>query len=97
LANKKQSFPVKIGWKKSKHVGLAQQNWFGLAILHSLLRLAKNRAKPLTPAREECNKYDVTIDPYCRLVKVVCLLLEFSSLPPLCSPNFTFMGGVGEK
>jgi hypothetical protein len=26
----------------------------------------------LTPAREECNKCDVTIDPYCRLVKVVC-------------------------
>jgi hypothetical protein len=58
----------KIGWEESKHVGLAQQNWFGPAFLHSLLRLVKNRAKPLAPATEECNKYDLTTDPYCRLV-----------------------------
>ncbi len=50
----------------------------------------------LTPAREECNKCDVTIDPYCRLVKVVCYqnLVVFHLFAVL---NLTLMGGVGEK
>jgi hypothetical protein len=34
--------------EKSKHVSLAQQNGFGAAFLHRMLRLAKGRAKPNT-------------------------------------------------
>jgi hypothetical protein len=48
--------------KKSKHASLAQQNGFDPAFLHSLLRPAQGTAK-LTPAREECNKYDLTAAP----------------------------------
>jgi len=32
--------------EKSKHAGLVQQNGFGPAFLHMMLRLAKGRAKP---------------------------------------------------
>jgi len=34
--------------EKSKRVGLAQQNGFGPALLHRMLRLAKGTAKPNT-------------------------------------------------
>jgi hypothetical protein len=49
--------------EKSKHASLAQQNGFVPAFWQSLLRLLKGTAS-LTPAREECNKYDVTAAPY---------------------------------
>jgi hypothetical protein len=43
---------------------------FGPEFLHSLLMrlVKKTTAKPLTPAREECNKYHLTTDPYFRLI-----------------------------
>jgi hypothetical protein len=34
--------------EKSKHAGLAEQNGFGQAFFHSLLRLVKRTAKPNT-------------------------------------------------
>jgi len=34
--------------ENTKHASLAQQNGFGLEILHSLLRLVKGTAKPNT-------------------------------------------------
>jgi len=43
--------------EKSKHAGLAQQSGCGPVFLHSLLRLVKGIAMP---AREECNKCDLT-------------------------------------
>jgi hypothetical protein len=43
----------------------------------------------LTPAREDCNKYDL---PTCW-----CSLFLISSLPRICSGNFNCMGAVGEK
>jgi hypothetical protein len=36
---------VKLDEEKSKHAGLAQQNGFGLAFQHSLLRLEKGTTK----------------------------------------------------
>jgi hypothetical protein len=39
--------------KNKKHASLA-------TFLQSLMRLVKGTAKPLTPTREECNKYDLT-------------------------------------
>jgi hypothetical protein len=37
---------------KSKHGGLAEQNGFGQAFLHSLLRLVKGTSKPNTCQRK---------------------------------------------
>jgi hypothetical protein len=37
--------------EKSKYAGLAQQNGFGPAFLHGLLRLVKGAAKPNTCQR----------------------------------------------
>jgi hypothetical protein len=37
---------VTLEIKKSEHASLAQQNGFGTAFFHSLLRLAKHIAKP---------------------------------------------------
>jgi hypothetical protein len=39
---------LKLNEEKSKHAGLAQQNYFGPAFLHSLQRLVKGKAKPNT-------------------------------------------------
>jgi hypothetical protein len=39
---------LKFDAKKSKQASLAQQNAFGPAILHNLLRLVKGTAKPNT-------------------------------------------------
>jgi hypothetical protein len=50
--------------EKSKHAGLARQNAFGTAFLHSLLRLVKGEEK-LNNCKEECNKYDLTAAPCC--------------------------------
>jgi hypothetical protein len=41
--------------EKSKNAGLAQQNGFGPAFLHSLLKLVKGHDQSLILAREECN------------------------------------------
>jgi hypothetical protein len=45
------------GWACSIEVIL------GPALLQSLLRLGKGTRKALTPAREECNKYDLIVAP----------------------------------
>ncbi len=39
-------YKLKLDDEKSKHAGLAQQNGFGPAFLHSLLGLVKGIAKP---------------------------------------------------
>jgi hypothetical protein len=36
------------------------------------LSMVKGAQQILTPAREKCNKYDLTAAPYFWLVKVVC-------------------------
>ncbi len=41
-------------------VWLSKQNGFGLALLHSLVRLVNGTQG--APAREDCNKYDLTYD-----------------------------------
>jgi hypothetical protein len=40
--------------EKSKHACLAQENGFGSAFLHSLLRLVKMQ-QSCAPAKEECS------------------------------------------
>jgi hypothetical protein len=42
---------LELDEEKSKHAGLAQQNGFGPAFLHSLLRLVKGTTKPNTCQR----------------------------------------------
>jgi hypothetical protein len=49
--------------EKSKHVGLVHQNSFGPAFLHILFSMVKGAQQILIPAREECNKYDLTAAP----------------------------------
>jgi hypothetical protein len=51
--------------ENSKHAGSNQQNGFGPAFLHSLLRLGKGIAKLNTYQRreEESKKYDLTAVP----------------------------------
>jgi len=44
---------LKLDEEKSNHAGLAQQNAFGPAFLHSLTRLIKCTAKLLAPTRKE--------------------------------------------
>jgi hypothetical protein len=46
-----QPCKLKLDEEKLKHVGLALQNGFGPAFLHSLLRLVKGTAKPNTCQR----------------------------------------------
>jgi hypothetical protein len=46
-----------------KHASLAQENGFSPVRLHNLLRLVKGAARLSAPAREECNKYDLTAVP----------------------------------
>jgi hypothetical protein len=47
---------LKFGEEKSKHAGLAQQNGFGAAFLHNLLRFVKGTAKPnMCPAKSVIN------------------------------------------
>ncbi len=82
---------LKLGEEKSKHAGLAQQNGFSPAFLHSLLRLVKGSC---APARAECNKYDLTAAPCFWLANHNDWSMWFaiSSLPPICSPSFLFYG-----
>jgi hypothetical protein len=50
--------------EKSTYAGVAQENGFPPAYLLSLLRLVKCAGKQsCAHAREECNKYDLTVDP----------------------------------
>jgi hypothetical protein len=49
-----------LGKEKSKHASLGQQDGCGLAFLHSLLAESQQSK---APAREECNKYDLTVGP----------------------------------
>jgi len=46
--------------KQSTYAGLAQENGFSATSSLSLLRLVKSA---YAPAREECNKYDLTAAP----------------------------------
>jgi hypothetical protein len=94
--------------EKSKHVGLAQQNW--VFFFWAQLFKRTHTSEKEQPVREECNKYDL-IDCLLRLYisdwsiimirpRSSILLLVNLHLPPphLCaSPNFSFMGGVGKK
>jgi hypothetical protein len=51
--------------EKSKHVGLAQQNWvfffFGSEVLLRLVERTHQKSK--TVVREECDKYDLIAAP----------------------------------
>jgi len=80
--------------EKSKRAGLAHHKSFGGAGLHNLLRLAKGatHSKALHLPEKECSKYYVTAvlpvssDWWARW-------FTSNSLAPICSPNFSFMGG----
>jgi len=56
------AYKLKLDEEKEKHARLAQQDGFGPACFPILLRLLK-RTETLTPAREQCNNYDLIIAP----------------------------------
>ncbi len=82
---------IELDEEKSNPACLAQQNGFWPNILHGLLRLVKAQ-QSLTPAREECNKYDLTDAPCFWLTKYydwsTCFAIR--GLPPICSPSFSW-------
>jgi hypothetical protein len=82
---------LKLDEEKSNHAGLAQQNAFGPAFLHSLTRLIKCTAKLLAPTRKECNEYDMTVAPCFWLANYNdwSRCFAISSLPPICTPSFS--------
>jgi hypothetical protein len=87
---------VKSEKEKLKHVVWLSKNGFGLAFLHTSLRLVKRTA------REECREYDQLLLPVsdCPILMTGpgALLLVQSSLSPVCSStSFSCMGGVGNK
>jgi hypothetical protein len=91
----------KLDEEKSNHAGLALQNGFGLAFLHSLLRVVEGTAKQ---DREECNNMIHLLLPvsYWPLIMIgqsgsVLVSGIFCSPSPICSSSFGFMGGVGKK
>jgi hypothetical protein len=74
---------LKLDEDKSKRANLAKQNAFGPALFHCLLRLVKGTATSLAPAKDESNKYDLTAAPS-------FWWFTISTLPPICSPTFSF-------
>jgi hypothetical protein len=80
--------------------GSQNMSWhvFGPGILQSVLRLVKRKAQQtLTPAAKSVT--DLTATPCFWLAnhgnRSRCFAI--SSLPPICSPNFSFMGELGNK
>ncbi len=57
-------------------------------------KVGERHSKALTPAREACNKYDLTAAPP---VFDWSRCFAITSLLPICSPSFSFMGGVGKR
>jgi hypothetical protein len=53
----------------------------------------------VTPATEECNRYDLTAAPCFSLANHNDWSMWFAirGLPPICSPSFSLRGGVGKK
>ncbi len=86
---------LKSDKEKSKHASLAQQaKWFwpNIFFWHCLLRLVKAQHSLTRPVRKECNKSD-----FLHLVHDWSRCFAISSLPPICNPSFSFMGGVVKK
>ncbi len=73
----------KLVEEKSKHASLAQQNGFGPAFFHRMLRLVKGTSEPNT-----C--WLAILFDWSKWVAI-------SSLPPVGSPSFSLMGRVGKK
>jgi hypothetical protein len=55
---------LKSDEKKSKHAGLAQENGFCSCKYSQFAEAGEWHSKSCEPAREECNKYDLTTVPY---------------------------------
>ncbi len=70
---------------------MAQQNGFGLPFFSHDVEDGKRHSKD--------NKYDLTNVPWFLLVNHNdrSRLFVISSVPPICSPNFSFMSGVQKK
>jgi hypothetical protein len=69
-------------------------------IFQEFAEASKRRSISLTPAREKCNKCDLIAAPRYWLANHNDWSSWFTvsnSLPPICSPNFSFMGGVEKK
>jgi len=83
------SCPDKFGWRNSEHASLTC----------SLPRFVISSQQSLIAAGEECNKSDVTSTPCFWLANhnYWSRWFAISSLPPICSPSFSFMGEVGNK
>jgi hypothetical protein len=88
---------IKIRWRNVKKIaGLAQENGLGSTLLHSLWWLVKGAAATLCTCRKEYDKHHLT--------DALCFWLAhhtdwsrwfaISSPPPICCPNFSFIGLV---
>ncbi len=87
---------IKIGWKKIRHAGLAQQSGFSISFLQSLLRLVM-----ALQYWSECNKCDKTAAP-CLWWKLQIIMIGSGGLPLAVSHIFVVLGlvsyvGVAKK
>jgi hypothetical protein len=92
------AYRVKLDEEKSKHAALDREIGLEQAYLHSLLRFDKGNQR-CAPARKECNKCDLTTSPVFRLAKAndCSTWFAISSLPSICSHNFSFIWGLPQK
>jgi hypothetical protein len=58
---------IKIWWRKVNMCGFGSGNWFFSCKFARSAEASKKRSKSCTPAREDCNKYDLTSSPCCWL------------------------------
>jgi hypothetical protein len=88
----------KIEWRDTKLCRFGLWKWFWLHIFARLSWLVKNMATMCT-CRKECNRYDLTIVKCFWLAhhKDSSRWFAIISPPPICYPNFSFMGGVAKK
>jgi hypothetical protein len=77
---------------------LAQQNGFD-PVCAQFAEAGKGTQQTVTttPAREECNKYDEIAASLFLIDSSRWFAIAITSLPPICSTNFRFIGGFGKN
>jgi len=92
------SYTIKLNEEIPNYVGLGYESDFDSTYLLALSWLVKNMATMCT-CRKECNRYDLTIVKCFWLAhhKDASRWFAIISPPPICYPNFSFMGGVAKK
>jgi hypothetical protein len=85
---------LKLHEEKSKHAGLAQENGFEVAYLHSLREIGTKPSKARHMPKEECNKYDITMCLSLFVIVQGGLLLLVSHLFCRNSVSLNFVCGL---